>query len=809
MPSKKRPQRNTGKRAGPLHKEASVVGPDSFQLLEGELFGKKVALILCGESHNDAIDVTRSGGRFLPREGWVELPNRHLPAEGCSWACRILNQTKKLQPLAKAQEWAKDLVENDTVVADGEIVLAWIEVDSGRRGSRGKSYVLELRPCEDLQREAVTDDEEDEEDQGINLDHWLHFDSGQDMREQYPLEISSWILKDATKEVESSEANVIRPLKLYEWGDLDPEAFAINKKRLTHEHVSASELDAMVNKRKEDRKRQNIWTFDDWFSHLKSNAGEASVHLVAEATVPPWEVELRRPLNTAESRETSTLPPAVDCLRCVSEDTGGSSIDDHDAASDGVGGYLDYLYRRFMSEMMQETQASELIKTAWFHCIDIRDLGCEGACHADAVKEKWKDLLTPEEWETATKSELEGATVPIPQSEGRKEADNTLPFRPATLLSGEQQFYEEKLRNGELVPDDESDDEFEDESDLEFTFPSFEGFFGQSTDFLYYSPHIQVSYSPFLAKAVRSSSNWDHFFSCLFFGGTIRDSMKYLDLPAKADHLYVRSPILKEWDAASNAYIWRERPEPDEHISFPFFPYGFHLKAKGSEPSRTWSSQLHNNLYASKDPLQKEFAESVTTWIIRGIKYLAEDPKLHDDAECGGEWFEGYLRAAHRDIYDDIDLSDPGELLKRNNMPSETGGRKHCIGKIKIPNCDDAFEEIVRRFENSPINATGLYNPIESRTETLAKIIIDIWMLKLVDFCALLKIGNIVAQEESTDKVIVVSYMGLSHTRTMADFFCNHSNFQKRGYFGKVAWEDDESRKIQLPSKLWNPSELF
>ena len=47
-----------------------VVGPDLFLLLQGQLFGsedgsrggdgaKNVALVLCGETHEDAVDVTR------------------------------------------------------------------------------------------------------------------------------------------------------------------------------------------------------------------------------------------------------------------------------------------------------------------------------------------------------------------------------------------------------------------------------------------------------------------------------------------------------------------------------------------------------------------------------------------------------------------------------------------------------------------------------------------------------------------------------------------------------------------------------
>jgi hypothetical protein len=41
-------------------KYPSVVGPDLFLLLQGRLFEKNVALILCGETHHDAIEITRN-----------------------------------------------------------------------------------------------------------------------------------------------------------------------------------------------------------------------------------------------------------------------------------------------------------------------------------------------------------------------------------------------------------------------------------------------------------------------------------------------------------------------------------------------------------------------------------------------------------------------------------------------------------------------------------------------------------------------------------------------------------------------------
>ncbi|CAB9515219.1 expressed unknown protein [Seminavis robusta] len=791
----------------PLHSTISVVGPEYFQLLQGQLFvgnnTKQVALILCGESHYDGIDVTRSGGRFAPREGWVQIGNNNnnnndLPIlimeEPC--ACRILQQTKKLLPVGKAQEWAKAKVEEDDL--QGELVLAWIETDdSGRKGSsRGKGYLLELVTEEELQ-------EDEEED----MDHWLHSGTTTTCTtEQYPQEIQNWVLSSGAEQGP-------RPSKMFEWGDLDPETHAINKRRLTQEVVSVEELDALVNKRKQDRKRQNIWTFDDWFAHIRKDTS-CNVHLVVEASVPPWEVELHRPPNTPEGKELAMLPLAADCYRCVSEDSDCSSEDDHDASSDGIGTYLDYVYRRFIGEMVQEQQQqgagtdADNIQTTWCHCIDVRDLGSQEACHADVTKNRWKSLLTPQERTSIlpdNNDTSEDSSCDFPRN------DNKLPFRAERELNMEQQSFEEKLKAGKLEPSSDEEPEQHDHSNLEISYPSFEAFFGQNTDVLYYAPHVRLSYSPFLAKVVRSLSNWEQFFTQLFLTGTISEALTFLDLQGHMDHVYIRSPILKDWDPASNSYIWKERPESDEYI-MPFLPCAFHLQAKGSDRrSRTWSSALYSNLHSSESFEHQQFAKSVLQWTMRNIQHLSKDPKRNDDPEFGGEWFLAYLRAAHREIYEDMDHGDAGELLKRKNVPSFSGPNKHRIGDIQVPSCESSFEEIVKRFEATPSTPllTGPPHPIDSRTEVLAKILIDIWVHQLIDHCSVLKIGNIVAQNSPDNKIVFVIYTGVAHTRAVADYFCTHAKFQKKGFYGKVNWEDDENRKIQLPSKLWNVSELF
>merc|ERR1719498_1432776 len=55
-----------------------VCGPEKIQTLRGRMFGRDVALILCGEAHEDTIDLTRSKGILEVTLDWsivAEVPN--------------------------------------------------------------------------------------------------------------------------------------------------------------------------------------------------------------------------------------------------------------------------------------------------------------------------------------------------------------------------------------------------------------------------------------------------------------------------------------------------------------------------------------------------------------------------------------------------------------------------------------------------------------------------------------------------------------------------------------------------------------
>ena len=185
------------------------------------------------------------------------------------------------------------------------------------------------------------------------------------------------------------------------------------------------------------------------------------------------------------------------------------------------------------------------------------------------------------------------------------------------------------------------------------------------------------------------------------------------------------------------------------------------------------------------------------------------DPKSSDDRDCGGEWFEAFLRAVHRDVYDDIDTSDSAVLLQKNRMPSLSGGRpaKHNIGKIKIPSSRDSFDEILARFQEAD-SLPPTVNVVTPRVEVLAKILIDIWMTNLFDFSLLLKIANI-CSKETKENVVIVCYIGSAHAKVVSNFFCGRLGFKRKALVGKYSWEEQESKTLDLPSKLWNFSELF
>ena len=101
-------------------------------------------------------------------------------------------------------------------------------------------------------------------------------------------------------------------------------------------------------------------------------------------------------------------------------------------------------------------------------------------------------------------------------------------------------------------------------------------------------------------------------------------------------------------------------------------------------------------------------------------------------------------------------------------------------------------------------------NPLcGNEAEVLAKILIDIYMSKLVDAVTVAKIAQIISEQEKKN-ITIICYMGSIHTRCISDFFTQSKYaFKKKIFCGKQDWDDDVGRIIHLPPELWNLSTLF
>ena len=92
----------------------------------------------------------------------------------------------------------------------------------------------------------------------------------------------------------------------------------------------------------------------------------------------------------------------------------------------------------------------------------------------------------------------------------------------------------------------------------------------------------------------------------------------------------------------------------------------------------------------------------------------------------------------------------------------------------------------------------------------MAKILIDIYMSKLIDAVSVAKILQIILHETERKNIAIVCYMGSVHTRALTDFFTQPKfGFKKKIFCGKQDWDDKEGRIIHLPAELWNLNSLF
>jgi len=667
-------------------KRLKVCGPAYIQTLRGRLLGREVALICCGEAHEDTIDLTREGCIVEPRRGWIEAPWAHKGSPGFDFEDAV--ESKNGITLGAAKDWAqKEMVARE----EEQGALIFLPQGQGPK-CKGKA---------------------------------LLFDEEAERSEEHPVPDSVQIL---------------------EWTDLDDDAREFNRRRLEGEMVSEEEQDALIAKRKEQRLEEGIELFDDWLLRQFHAFGEG-MHLVLEAPVAAAEVELHTEPGVRPP------PPAPECFRQIELDSDTDSDDENDP-DDGSGSFIDYLKRRIQAMVPLERT----------HGVDPRELGdADGDSEIDAFQALLKEPLPADPEET----ELEACGA-----------------RLAVSKDGERQNSHRKW-HGRPMPR---------------PVPSWEAYFGAASELLYYSPQVKADFAPLLASCIGSAEKLHRFFEALYFG-TVQEALSQVDFSCES-----KRPLTRLRSSAFTPTAGQKvqrRPGDQGLIPVKAAPLDMYLKSKGSDPPRLWVSDLAHRLRKADAGFIVDAAQK---WWRGAVQHLLADPK---GAEVDGDYFIAWLREVHRKIYDDIDRSDPEELLSMDWAPSEahpnSKKHRHHLKPIGIPGVEDAFKELAK-FDPSKRSSS-------KRERVLAKIMVDIYQLRLVDLAAVLRVADVIASAPQDKPLVVILYTGSDHTKCVVEFWRSQGfspkGLAQKGYVGKDDWDDDEPRALTLPPYLHELNRLF
>jgi len=701
-----------------------VCGPESIQTLRGRMFGREVALILCGEAHEDTIDLTRREGILDPILGWaVEPPS----PDNCGFNFSEALATKNDITVKDAKEWAEEIIDVEEEKYEHTAMEGATLVFSSMGFTKGTAAVFPPR----AKRSA-----------------------------KYPLLPGSVI---------------------YKWADTDNQAREFNKRRLVGS-VPVQEQDMMIAERKAICNEDGFELFDDW---LIRQVASASVHVefIQEGPVSAEEVELH------VEPGASAAPPAHECLKLMELDS-----EEEEEPHLGNGCYLDYLRRR----------TTTYLSTGIVHGIDPRVLG-------DSEDDNLPDFLRGSYEEPRFQ-----AQVPIDTEVAELDAAGADWAR--------------------------TDQDMEVQSS---TMPALEAWLGSAADLLYHAPHVKADYSPFLRSCVRNIESLWRFFEELYFG-TVPAALAQLQLDDKTRSLasarslayrsdqsaaLMRRPMAKCSD--------RRRPMPVRAL-----PVDRYLKARGFDTPRTWIAGLAERL--RQDGAQ-HMVQAAMTFYKQAVERMLADPKAGD---VQGDNFVAWLRACHRDVFHDVDISDPSKLQKKQwvrskNNPKSSDDEYH-LASIIIPGFNDAFAEICEgRCWTCPkcgeLNETvcevcqsctsadagnrkkkkarsdgmslpkAVHKPSTVRQRMLSKFIVDAFALRSVDLAMILKMATVVASAPSDGPTVVVVYAGEDHTDSVAKFWrswgFDGTGLAKRGRITKE--KDADSSCLIFPPYMHDVGKLF
>eukprot|EP00434_Breviolum_minutum_P039583 symbB.v1.2.035153.t1/scaffold4672.1/size36684/2 len=292
--------------------------------------------------------------------------------------------------------------------------------------------------------------------------------------------------------------------------------------------------------------------------------------------------------------------------------------------------------------------------------------------------------------------------------------------------------------------------------------PSWEAFFGAASELLYFSPHIKADYVPFLACVLQSHNLRPKdrvlkFFQHLYCG-LISDAIAMLNSDSKARG-FLRLRSLVHW----NGQGFRKRQDVRSLIPVLVAPVDSYLKAKISSEPRTWVSALAQRL-CEKVP---ELVDKAQRWYLEAAEKLLDDVKTNDQE---GDYFLAWLREAHRDIFDDIETGNVSRL-GFHQVPSISKpfrNKLYNLKEIRIPSFDEAMREILSYREGKATSTR--------RQRVLAKIIIDVFQLRMVDLASILIVMDRALAFPEGSEVVIIMYAGGDHTQTIEKTTLDHES---------------------------------
>jgi hypothetical protein len=677
-----------------------VSGPEVVQTLRGHMFGREVAVILCGEAHEDTIDLTRRRGVLDPDYGWKAIASSDQIC-GFNPDERLGSMTNI--SLQAAKKWAEGILDQE--VDNGVSTAGTILVFASSGRTKGTATLFPAHatrsPKFQLQRGSV----------------------------------------------------------MYEYVDTDDQAREFNKRR-SKGPVPMEEQDDLIAQRKAERLADSFELFDDWLIR-QFESTDTHVEFIQEAPVSAEEVELHI------EPHISPAPLADDSLRCMDLD----SDEDNDDVEPhlGSGCYLDYLRRQVVTHLPSKS----------IHGIDPRMLGIA------------EDENLPE-----------GLRGSFQQPRFQKMSSKDLEVAELDALGSDWARLDQ-------------------ETDVESScVPSFEAWLGGAADLLYHAQHIKADYSPFLRSCVGSTDSLWRFYEALYFE-TVPEALAELRIDEDTRPLAcIRSLAYR---SAKNAPLTR-RPlgKCSDHrkpIPVRSLPCDRFLKARNFDAPRTWLSGL-------SEQLRQAGAQHVVTaakaFYRRAVSHMLSDLKNND---IQGDNFVAWMRACHRDIFLDIDTTDPAKLLRKESVPSkkhpESNDHEYCLKSMSIPGFYEAFEESASGLQSSHPESGEAHPTGETDTKVstvrqrmLSKLIIDAFALRSVDLAMILRIANIVSSAPANKPVVVVCYAGRDHTDSVGKFWSSwglsHIGLPKKGKVGgKKAKDDDEPSCLSFPPYLHDFKKLF